>query len=358
MVRIFRMRQGPDCRIRCHTLRSPTSSRHARYGERHLSFASGGACALAHRQRTRSRFPPSATSEPVTFQSSADRRPIALEDELACSRSYDVFRRTPGPAVSSPRINITPAVSKARWTAWTLSNALRPGPIGPSIRLMLIMDSPEAAASSGWDQPTSALAARICSARRLIRRTYFVVLRTFSVAFGLVTIYVGSSTTKKVQAMASHPWVGNSREQSYAEQRSEALTPQHRSAAGGKSVGGRSLSRQSRWLDIDSERQALLQSWGEMEGGTSRDPGPVATVGDLADGQHTSAPISGVEARLRVLFKLRSNMLRNLSKKPASTMGEIIENVAVAERLVVREENPQAHDLIARVLRDLVALQG
>jgi len=95
-----------------------------------------------------------------------------------------------------------------------------------------------------------------------------------------------------------------------------------------------------------------------MEGGTSRDPGPVATVGDLADGQHTSAPISGVEARLRVLFKLRSNMLRNLSKKPASTMGEIIENVAVAERLVVREENPQAHDLIARVLRDLVALQG
>lgn len=59
---------------------------------------------------------------------------------------------------------MTPAVSRACRTASTFAAVLRPGPIAPSIRLIVGSDSPLASAKLGWLQSTSARAARICAA--------------------------------------------------------------------------------------------------------------------------------------------------------------------------------------------------
>lgn len=60
-----------------------------------------------------------------------------------------------------------PASSNARRTDSTLAGVLRPGPSGPSIRLIVGNDSLDASASFGWLQSSSARAARICAVVRL-----------------------------------------------------------------------------------------------------------------------------------------------------------------------------------------------
>jgi len=120
----------------------------------------------------------------------------------------------------------------------------------------------------------------------------------------------------------------------------------------------RASSSQSRWLDIDSERRALLLKWSEEEEKLAPPGRQLPFVEEQSELRLRAHCLSEIDTRLSVLNGLRLQLLRKLPKKRASTLGEIIENVAVAKRLVAREDNPQAYGLIARALRDLKKLQS
>jgi len=118
----------------------------------------------------------------------------------------------------------------------------------------------------------------------------------------------------------------------------------------------RSPSTQSRWLELDNERRALLQTWGQQSSDLiSEERSLSSTRGQFEDGADTRQ-LSEIDARLHVLNKLRLRLLVKLPKRQAKTLHEIIENVAVAARLVAREDNPHGHDIIVRALRDLRTL--
>lgn len=123
-------------------------------------------------------------------------------------------------------------------------------------------------------------------------------------------------------------------------------------------VFGRSdpaVARCARWLAIDAEQRHLQLEWGTLEGVMmtkhnwyKRSPEEQATIRE-------GARLDEIDARLKVLETEGRALLKAMRLKPAKSVEAVIANLSVAARLIFVEDQPEAHGLITRAVRDLVA---
>lgn len=118
----------------------------------------------------------------------------------------------------------------------------------------------------------------------------------------------------------------------------------------------KSLSIQGRWLEIDHARERLLDAWAEHESMVVRAHDWFRLSQEARAAHPENARFAEIDAELERLEVEGAALLDALPTDPATGLQTIIENLAVAERIVVEDENPVGHGLVARAIRDLELL--
>lgn len=116
-------------------------------------------------------------------------------------------------------------------------------------------------------------------------------------------------------------------------------------------------SIQMRWLKSDRERQLLLLAWAEHESALLRRHGWLRMAEEARASHPENAKFVEIETRLDRLEKESAALIAALPTDPTTDLNTILENLQVAECLVVEDEDPVGHGLIARAVRDLRAFR-
>ncbi len=113
-----------------------------------------------------------------------------------------------------------------------------------------------------------------------------------------------------------------------------------------------------RWVAIDAEQRRLQLEWGTLEGWlmTKRNWYHLSASQQAAIPE--GARLAEIDARLDVLEVEGHTLLKAMRPKPAKSIEAVVANLAVAARLIFVEDHPEAHGLITRAVRDLVAFSS
>lgn len=112
------------------------------------------------------------------------------------------------------------------------------------------------------------------------------------------------------------------------------------------------------WLTLDREVERLLLQWGDVEGWLMTEHNwhrlSEAEQSMLSEGR----ALREIDARLNSLCAERDGLLRKLPTRGAQTLDAIAARLRVAERLIYRDDHPEAHALIVGSRRDLCAIRA
>ncbi|MBJ7411258.1 MAG: helicase [Phenylobacterium sp.] len=111
-----------------------------------------------------------------------------------------------------------------------------------------------------------------------------------------------------------------------------------------------------RWVCLDREVERLLLRWGDIEGWLF----DTHNWHRLSEAEQAALPegqaLRDVDAQLKRLCAERDGLLDELPRHGARTLDAIAARLAVVERLLYREDHPEAYDMIVGSRRDLAAL--
>lgn len=117
----------------------------------------------------------------------------------------------------------------------------------------------------------------------------------------------------------------------------------------------REVKPYERWLYLDSKIERLQRRWGQLESYLAREHGWFR----LSDAeQRVFAPaqeLRDIDGMLELLFEQREALLSVLPECGAASLEVVIARLAVVERLIYRDDHPEAHAMIAGAREDLVA---
>jgi hypothetical protein len=112
------------------------------------------------------------------------------------------------------------------------------------------------------------------------------------------------------------------------------------------------------WVQLDRQAERLLLRWGDIEGRLFETHNwhrlSAAEQAALPEGQ----ALRDVDAQLTRLCAERDGLLDKLPRRGASTLEAVAARLAVVERLLYREDHPEAYDMVAGSRRDLAALMN
>ena len=112
------------------------------------------------------------------------------------------------------------------------------------------------------------------------------------------------------------------------------------------------------WVHVDRQVERLLLRWGDIEGWLMQAHGwhrlSEAEQAALPEGQ----ALRDTDAQLKRLFVERDSLLDKLPSQGATTLEAISARLAVVERLLYRDDHPEAHAMIVGSRRDLTALMA
>jgi hypothetical protein len=110
------------------------------------------------------------------------------------------------------------------------------------------------------------------------------------------------------------------------------------------------------WVQLDRQIERLLLRWGDIEAWLFERHEwhrlSEAKRAALPEGQALGA----TDAQLKRLCRERDGLLDRLPRRGANTIDAVAARLAVVERLLYREDHPEAHDMIVGSRRDLTAL--
>ena len=112
------------------------------------------------------------------------------------------------------------------------------------------------------------------------------------------------------------------------------------------------------WLQLDRQVERLLLRWGDIEGWLLE----AHNWHRLSDAEQAALPegqaLRDVDAQLKRLSAKRDGLLDKLPRQGAGTLEAIAARLAVVERLLYRDDHPEAHAMIVGSRRDLTALMA
>jgi hypothetical protein len=112
------------------------------------------------------------------------------------------------------------------------------------------------------------------------------------------------------------------------------------------------------WVQLDRQAERLLLRWGDIEGRLFETHNwhrlSEAEQAALPEGQ----PLRDTDAQLKRVCAERDGLLDELPRQGARTLEAITARLAVVERLLYREDHPEAYDMVAGSRRDLTALMA
>jgi hypothetical protein len=111
-------------------------------------------------------------------------------------------------------------------------------------------------------------------------------------------------------------------------------------------------------VQLDRQAERLLLRWGDIEGRLMQAHDwhrlSEAQKAALPEGQ----PLRDTDAQLKRVFAVRDGLLDKLPRQGASTLEAITARLAIVERLLYRDDHPEAYDMIVGSRRDLTALRA
>lgn len=114
--------------------------------------------------------------------------------------------------------------------------------------------------------------------------------------------------------------------------------------------------RCANWLAIDTKIARLQTRWAKLESWLAREHNWF----QLSSAEQQTLPgaqeLRDIDGCLDVLFEKRDALLEFLPTSGSATLPSILARLAVVERLIWRDEHPEAHALIAGARRDLAIL--
>jgi hypothetical protein len=112
------------------------------------------------------------------------------------------------------------------------------------------------------------------------------------------------------------------------------------------------------WVSLDREIERLLLQWGDVEGRLMQEHNwyqlSEAERARLPEGQN----FRDLDARLNRLFAERDGLLDKLPTRGARTLEAVAARLAVVERLLYRDDHPEAHAMVVGSRRDLAAIMA
>jgi hypothetical protein len=112
------------------------------------------------------------------------------------------------------------------------------------------------------------------------------------------------------------------------------------------------------WVHLDRQIERLLLRWGDIEGWLLE----THNWHRLSEAEQAALPegraLRDVDAQLKRLCAERDGLLDRLPRRGAATVETVAARLAVVERLLYREDNPEAHDMIVGSRRDLRAMMA
>jgi hypothetical protein len=110
------------------------------------------------------------------------------------------------------------------------------------------------------------------------------------------------------------------------------------------------------WVSLDREIERLLLQWGNFEGRLMQEHNwyqlSEAERAGLPEGQD----FRDLDASLNRLLAEREGLLGKLPTRGATTIETVAARLAVVERLLYRDDHPEAHAMVVGSRRDLAAI--
>lgn len=113
-----------------------------------------------------------------------------------------------------------------------------------------------------------------------------------------------------------------------------------------------------RWVHLDREIERLLLRWGDIEGWLFE----THNWHRLSEAEQAALPagqlLRDVDTQLKRLCAERDGLLEKLPRSGADTLETVAARLAVVERLLYRDDHPEAYDMILGSRRDLTTLMA
>jgi hypothetical protein len=113
-----------------------------------------------------------------------------------------------------------------------------------------------------------------------------------------------------------------------------------------------------RYLYLDTKIHRLQRRWGRLESYLAGSHGWLR----LTDAEQNALPagqeLRDIDGMLELLFEQREALLTKLPARGATTLEVVVARLAVVERLIWRDDHPEAHAMIAGARQDLIAFLG
>lgn len=121
-------------------------------------------------------------------------------------------------------------------------------------------------------------------------------------------------------------------------------------------VSDEGIRRCASWLAIDAKITRLQTRWAKLETWLAKKHGWLK----LSPAEQQALPwakeLHDIDGCLDVLFEQREATLKSIPSSGSADLESVIAKLAVVERLIWREENPEVHALITGARRDLTAM--
>ena len=111
-----------------------------------------------------------------------------------------------------------------------------------------------------------------------------------------------------------------------------------------------------RWLAIDAERSRLQLEWGRLEGWLMTKRNWYRLTPEQQAEIPEGARLPEIDARLDLLWDEAGELLEAIRPARATSIEAVAAKLAVVARLVLKDDHPEAHDMITRAVKDLTAL--
>jgi hypothetical protein len=129
-------------------------------------------------------------------------------------------------------------------------------------------------------------------------------------------------------------------------------------AAAPVTASGTATGLYRRWVHLDQEIERLLLRWGDIEGWLFE----THNWHRLSEAEQAALPagqaLRDVDVQLKRLCAERDGLLDKLPRSGAETLETIGARLAVVERLLYRDDHPEAYDMILGSRRDLTTLMA
>lgn len=113
-----------------------------------------------------------------------------------------------------------------------------------------------------------------------------------------------------------------------------------------------------RWLTLDDQRLVLLDRFCELQRHLEEQAGWFALTDSAQAEIEKISGLSDIDASLRSIHRQLRRWLKGAPTHSACDMAVVTASLEVAKRLLPAEENPVAHGMIARAVRDLKQLSS